>query len=785
MTNLRTEPQRRSVKSMRTLLFLTLLSAMNMQAKNIFVSPEGRDNGKGTIEDPVKSLIRASKMMSPGDTCYLRGGRYYEPFVFHDLVSKGKPMVFAAWNNEKVVFDGTVPVEGKWVNENGIYKVKLKEDVWQLFADGNMLTAARWPNISMEDDMFWNQKISYRKVGPESSFGKTVDQRPVAKGASGKNVKDEGALEIGGVLPEGVNVQSLAQTKVDMTGAVAIMNIGSWFTWAQFIDKHSAGSNEFTYSTDFYYQSPAKHWGKSVEDFSGDPKFWEIKNTKTGQGHYFIEGKQCLDVANEWWYDKKDKELLVKLPDGKKPQDYELRGKHLDYSLKLNRCSNLVFDGIDFYASTFYLNDCFNVTIKNSNLLYPSYSKRVLGELGPLDVTTIKNSPKNQLPTNNSLINCVFEKFDGSALVMTKGKGGVLENILIHDGDYSCIGRGMLVNVETCENLLLKRFTVYNTGSAQTLKVGDKSRVTLCNFYNVGVFQHDGAPIQCGYFTEMCLDHNWSHDHGRHAYRFDGHGGPPVPYSSNGAIHHNVAWNTGQLQVKGDIQAVYNNTLYNTFGTCLLLWEKMNGFHTKSVMANNITPNFKTRWWGKTMPPFPGKLGVNFLEDKSEVKIDMILRDPDNGDFRPKSSSSQIIDKGNTKDVAGHVTYNRNNFEVVGKAVDLGAYEYGCKNYWIPGYQFDTTSTPVPFDNSVKVKKDADLMWLTAYKSNKSVIYFSDNKEEVTNADRKSASCKGEFANNIFTPGKLAAGKTYYWRADAIMPDGKVIKGNIWKFTVE
>ncbi|GAL35676.1 hypothetical protein JCM19240_523 [Vibrio maritimus] len=32
-------------------------------------------------------------------------------------------------------------------------------------------------------------------------------------------------------MPQGINEQSLAESGIDATGAIAIMNIGSWLNW--------------------------------------------------------------------------------------------------------------------------------------------------------------------------------------------------------------------------------------------------------------------------------------------------------------------------------------------------------------------------------------------------------------------------------------------------------------------------------------------------------------------------------------------------------------------------
>ena len=65
---------------------------------------------------------------------------------------------------------------------------------------------------------------------------------------------------------------------------------------------------------------------------------------------------------------------------------------------------------------------------------------------------------------------------------------------------------------------------------------------------------------------------------------------------------------------------------------------------------------------------------------------------------------TDLIDRGTVIDEISN--------DYVGSAPDIGAYELGDLNYWIPGRQLDTATTPIPPDLGINVKTDADLMWL-------------------------------------------------------------------------
>jgi hypothetical protein len=72
-------------------------------------------------------------------------------------------------------------------------------------------------------------------------------------------------------------------------------------------------------------------------------------------------------------------------------------------------------------------------------------------------------------------------------------------------------------------------------------------------------------------------------------------------------------------------------------------------------------------------------------------------------------------------------------------------------------------------------------MWLDAYRSQSSDIYFGNSQEAVESAGNASSEFMGNQAGNIFNPGALVAGQTYYWRVDAVGPGG-ITRGDVWSF---
>lgn len=746
--------------------------ASNLFAAEIHLSPSGDDSASGAASAPMSTLKAAAAKLRPGDVCVLHDGAYRDALVIEGLKGAvGKPITFRAARGEQPVLDGTINLDLDWAKgDGGVWSAKIDHDVWQLFDDDELLAVARFPNARLSDPHFWNQKATFRKFDEGSEFGRVVDTRPVSdKGAEDKS-KDEG-VSLGVDIPDGVNTQSLADTAVSMKGAVAVLNMGSWFTWAQFVGEHEAGSDTFTYSTDFSGAGRSIQMTKAVNKWCNNTKWWNLKNMQAGQGHYFLEGAACLDQPGEWWFDHLTDTLLLIPPEGKTPDQLRLRGKVMSYALDLTDCADLVFDGIDFFAATFHLQDCQRVTIENADLRYPSHSRRTLGELGVVDSTRMECKAGQYTVAENVVRNCRFSVTDGPGMMIERERGDLIENCLFRDIDISAMDDGKTLRLNG-DDTTIRRVTVTNTGGSECIAAREGAHIEFCHFWNTGKLQHDGSATQFSSFQRRVeVNHNWSHDHPKNGFRFDGGGGPPAQPSQFGTMHHNVTWNTRGFTVKGDKHLINNNVVCKTFKDMIIMvYAKMNGVNKETVTINNIAVKMDSSWFGKNRPPVPGTVAANLIADPSSV-----LRDPANWDFRPKPDA-KIIDAGVVEEAIQYANFSGIDYE--GKAPDIGAYEHGAETYWIPGFQYDHASTPVPPDGATTVKRDADLMFLGAYRTNKHVVYFDAGDGKLARRAELSDT-------NIFDPGALRPDTKYRWRVDAIAADDTVVEGSVWAFTVE
>lgn len=76
------------------------------EAKSIYVSTSGHDQAKGTKAAPFKTLKKASSVAKAGTTVYIRKGTYHEKLVVKNSGTKKEPIIFKAYNSEKVILSG-------------------------------------------------------------------------------------------------------------------------------------------------------------------------------------------------------------------------------------------------------------------------------------------------------------------------------------------------------------------------------------------------------------------------------------------------------------------------------------------------------------------------------------------------------------------------------------------------------------------------------------------------------------------------------------------------------
>ena len=630
-------------------LLLIQFSASAFATDYYVATSYGHDtNNNGTsLATPFKTIGKAASVMSAGDKCYIRQGRYHETITINNLDgSSGSAIVFTNYNNERVVLDGTTPITSTWdqVGSSNIWRTKLSADIWQLFLDWEEQMMARWPNAKFSDGTVWDNDNYWAKG--------TIDD-------------DENAYSNGTLIDDPYTNSSGTTIDLSATGfdldesgkqAIAILNTGSFRTWSRLVASHSG--NTFTYAT-----TPG----------------W-----KTKHHYYYLEGRyEFLDQAGEWWYDTSDDSLYYYTENNINPNRLDFRGKVQSYAFSITGSEYIQIKGLEFFATTVYFESATKCLVYGCNFMYPSCSKRMLRTVDTEpEMTKFASSS-----TGCSIRNSAFRNTDGTALEMWGGTDTV-DNCYFNNIDYSVADNSsiMLTIRMNGSNNVFRKNTIHKTGASATVKIGNSGLVEYNNLYDTGHLQSDGSMIQ---FTEAEQDgaicrYNWLHDTEKYGARFD-HSG--TADGVNGIMHHNVAWNceSGGIMVKGNNHKIYNNTVLNSGSkNDIIVLQISSGDHSTTIVRNNAADKIANHRSNNVAIDF-GTYSNNWNGYSESVTLNSILTDTSNNDFSPTGGSA-LIDAGVT--ISGITDQYTNN----GSSADIGAYEDGNSD-WTAGHDWNVNST--------------------------------------------------------------------------------------------
>ncbi|MEC8215177.1 MAG: Ig-like domain-containing protein [Cyanobacteriota bacterium] len=784
----------------------------------LFVSNDGSDTNSGSLLAPFRTIQHAIDNAEAGDVISIRGGTYRERLRIENLNGrKDAPITFENYQNEDVVLTGAEPITTDWEpHDDNIWKTNLNFDVSQLYLDGQMLTAARWPNITKEWDRLDD---SDRRNATPDSYWDIEGTRALALVDS----------ELPDVYTNYESQQRLADLGFSVDGAMLVPHKSFGLTHSGEIINHKAGESSFDIDPNFelWLRSPGQKALKNFNWTSGNDgsvetaDLWPLKNGPvqgTKQFHYHLEGHLgLLDRPQEWHYDKESGDLYVWLPDDQDPNLSDLQARAWDRStsyiadpeqhpeadyhllLEIKDSSFLDFKGITLHTGVFELNEATHLNFDQMRFLYPTYDGRMLKDgqrplyNNRIQPVSLKGRPEleNVPDSNISFSNSEFAN-GISGFLRAAGPGLELKNSYLHN----VRDRGAL-RVAAAPGMNVERNTFHTFGFGGGGKIGDSS---VWRYNHIYAFHGDGdiSGIQVPASSQegSLVAYNWIHDApGRNGIRFDG-----SPAGIRGTAHHNVSRQTRRgMRIKGDQHKIMNNTLVSNFSYDIsadrgkfygyldttpgcLEWECRYIPSKYGKDPNRRLGHFNSTIHNNAFDRMPVPFGVgspnqaignSYVSDHGQdnrrtTLVKEELRDPENFDFRPREGSSLI-------DIGMHVHGVTDGYQ--GEAPDSGAYEFGADSYWIPGHRTNKARTPIAPNGSTTVKPDADLMWLEGKNVALNHVYFGEDASNLTLASSQ--------ANNIFTPPEeLIPSRTYYWRVDTEQTDGSIVKGDLWSFQV-
>lgn len=729
---------------------ILVFSSLAIMAQNIFVATQGNDGNPGTMESPKQTIQEGVNLLGAGDTLFIRGGRYHEHVSISGLHgSAGSEMVIMNFSGEEVILDGTEDLvdltDSSWIaHDSNIYKIKLNRHLWQLFVDDRLQVIARWPNANTHPC----DPISRKPGSWEAADGTWWSKETTWANADAAGTEN-------GRVATNVGYHNLASTGLSFEGGSVILSVleqGGDGNLERLITSHTAGTNTFTHP-EIYPPKPDKAY-------------------RVNDKWFIIEHLHALDRPGEWYYTHSDSTLYLWPVDDQDPSGKHIRGRTQDQAITLYSSSYITIRGLKFFASNFDVDGEY-ITIQDCHLSYPDASHRLLGEY------TRSSSEVPQMTTMlgpfNSLVNCVIEYTEFGGIFCNNAYASRIHNSLFHHLSIRGMGKnGTIEEVNT-----YTRNTFHTSGTRAAVKTNESPEEGRIQSYNLfdgfGYLQvPDGAALQVATTRNpgTIRSHNWFLNTPKYGSRWDGR-----PAGVRGTNHHQVGIIcNATLQVKGNDHNTFNNTCLDSpaKNDILIISDPQFGGNLDSRTYNNLADKISgDRYEPVSQYPIPGKHSHNWNGYVTGKDANLQIRDVAIRDFRPRPDA-EIIDAGM---VIPGITDGYH-----GTAPDIGAYEFGDTVYWIPGRQERHASSPVPVNKGQTGYEFVDLMWLEGYESESSDVYFGTSEAAVENASRISSDYRGNQVSNIFYPGELTAGETYYWRVDAIQADDTV-KGEVWSFT--
>ncbi len=634
----------------------------------------GNDSNLGTEACPFATISKAAESITNGDTVIISNSIYRESVTIDGI----EGATFKAADGEKVVIDGSRDIEddlgGQWQEyQDGIFQTVVSQDVWQLFLDLEEMIPARWPNANFTDGSVFNKSISWAQGSMDRDKYKDGDGNWVYPYGNGE-LKD---------------ITGLNESGIDPTGAIAILNVGSFRTWSRNITDFDSENNTF--------------------------KFDEVSSWKTKHHYYFLEGKlELIDSPGEWFFDNENNKVYFFPPDGVNPSDANIRMKTQPYGFSSDNSNDIVLENIDFFANTFHFNDCENCRVDGSHLIYPSTSKRSLNIAGEdVDERWVSRFDKS---SNCVVDNSAFLYTDGTAIEFHGGDlqshNNTINNSYFYHIDWSVSDTpGLMVTViDSGRDNTFSNNTIHLTGASATLSIGDAPTVFHNEVWNTGLLQSDGAVVQMMMAEQKNahIAYNWIHNTNKYGIRMDGPMGG-TNEGRNATVHHNVLWNvSGALMVKGDYHTTHSNTVFgtdNSKNNIIILYEAGFG-NENSTTAFNAADRIAAHRSGNYEDyPVPGNYSSNF-----NGYVDSITRSHDieitsGMDFSPNEITISVGDSvtWTNNDSMSHTVTSVNDYFDSGNIAsegswsfaftEVGTYDYVCE------YHSSMTGTVIVIDN--------------------------------------------------------------------------------------
>ena len=516
---------------------------------------DGNDNNPGTLEKPFKTISKAAAILKAGDACYIREGTYRETVKPANSGTADAPILFSAYNNEKVVISGADVISSAFkVYEGKIYTTDVSDSLGvgkdQIFVDGDVVIEARYPNEDV------------RSVSPvKASYSPLFPTR--------------GYFSVNSSITNRITSLFLDQPENFWKGGLYVGGNNVAWTW-QTATITGSKSGQLT-----------------VSDMTG--QWWFPRDVQSAYSAEMSEGYitntlNALDIAGEWYIG--DNKLYIWMPDGDAPAKHTVEMKKRELALDLTSKKNIYVFGIDLFAASATLAKSENCTLDMMHAQYTSHFQKFSDARdGYIDGkgSEAKSPMNGQVGIyvsgkNNAVVNSTIQYSAGAGIYLA-GYGTKVENNLIQDTGYACTYvSGIFADEEygtesTKDNILLGNYsikynTICNTGRSAISFNSSGSRIaqyagsdiSYNQLYNNVLFTSDGGAFYA-YFVNFSADGNKTKFHHNLVWNCFRRSGEGVVYTDNQCegieLSDNLGWghpyaNQYFMQVKTDTKNTNN-----------------------------------------------------------------------------------------------------------------------------------------------------------------------------------------------------------------------------------
>ena len=441
-----------------------------------YISENGNNANTGSSTSPFKTIAYALTQLNDNDELILKAGTYREVIIANSL---NKNIRIAGEPGQDVFINTTQVLPANWeLWKEGIWKMQIDFDIWQLFNADELVHVARWPNATFQDTSIWRmtEAMRYTDGGYDSKNGGFT-----GKCSNGIIYDADFPEGYSGAFNEGdsnygtSNTESLTESNTDFTGAIAVLNVGHWLTWARKISSHNAGDDHFSYADPIPEANLQKHFA------------------------YYILGLPALDSENEWWFDASTQTVYYYPPAGANPNEMDLQARTADFAIELDYSENITIENVTFFGGGFNIRHSENITLRNCTFQFPSTHKFMLDKLNSF---ASNNNKENKMTSffggqNNKVINCEFAY--SNAPISFMGDNILVENCYFHDIEWDVNAVGGSGSVYLGKAAVFRNNTLHRCGNSEGIRVKEINAIVEYNhLFDMGNLQHDGAAIQTG-----------------------------------------------------------------------------------------------------------------------------------------------------------------------------------------------------------------------------------------------------------------------------------------------